>query len=190
MKSRWTTCWGFLLLVWVLGACNPYYHSDHLPDLCRGKDAICHKHSLKTWKAFLRGTGLDGISVPGIYCGTCFYEGGYYDPHYPHRGIVLIDQTNGRRYFDALFSFFSEENPCRIQSIDSIRKAMHPTLYAADHELNWSREIAWTLLNPNVESDQIIYYLRKDRSDDERIFLIGVWNDKNHRVFCRLKKSQ
>jgi len=41
-----------------------------------------------------------------------------------------------------------------------------------------------------IEMDNVLmYYLRKDHSDNERIILIGVWNDKNQRVFCRLKKA-
>lgn len=189
-KSKLAAFWGLAVLLWFLGGCNPYYHGDTFPDPCSDNGDSCHAPSLKIWKAFLRSTGLDGISLPGVYCGTCFHEGDYHNPYYPHRGVVLIDQKNGRRYFDALFSFYPEENSCCEQDIDSIRNAMIPTLYSAAHEINWNRDVAWVLLNPGVESSHMKYYIRKKQTDDDRLFLIGIWKGEGNRVFCRLKRIQ
>ena len=142
-------------MTWI----EKYNHSNRLPDPCGELGDCCHAPSRDIWEDFLTSTGLDGMSLLGAYCGTCFHEARYHDPYFPHRGVVLIAQKDGKRYFDALFSFYAGEDYCSGQSVDTARSRLIHTLYAADHEINWNRKVAWVLLNTGVERDHITYYI-------------------------------
>lgn len=177
---------GVIGLIWFFYACNPFYRASPIPDLCTPADS-CQIPSLRIWEAFKGGTGLDDMPLPGIYCGDCFFEGKQYDPLMPHRGIVLIDMINEQCFFDALFSFYPQYDSCQPEVVIPVRKALYSNLNAPGHELNWEPDLAWVLLNPEVERDHILYYLRQAQSSRE-ILLIGVWQAGFQPIFCRLKR--
>jgi hypothetical protein len=191
MKSNLHKLLSLSLTICFLGDCSALYHKGRILNPCGKKGDYCNSPSLKIWKKFYKGTGLDGISVPGVYHGTCFHEADYRDPFYPHRGVVLIDEKNGKRYFGAWFMFYPEGNPYKYLNVSALRRTMLLRLYREDHEIEWNRDHAWILLNPGMEKYyQVNYFIRKDVEDDKKMFLIGFWRGPGYRVFCELELSE
>ena len=182
---------GLTILLCFLGACGTIYHKGQILDPCGKKGDYCNAPSLRIWEKFSEGTGLNGITVPGVYHGTCFHEADYRDPFYPHLGVVLIDEKKGKRYFGGWFIFYPEGNPYKDSDIEVIRRTMYLRLYSDDHEIKWNRNYAWIFLNSEMDTyHHVNYFIRKDLEDDKKLFVVGFWRGEGYRVFCELELSE
>lgn len=189
MRANFIKVLGLFMMIFCLGAYVSYQKSC-FPNACGQKGQHCQTPALKIWHQFCESAGLAVMPASGVYSGTCFHEADNRDPHYPHHGVVLIENVNGKRHFGGEFSFFAEKNPYENLNIKTARVRM-PWFYDADHEIQWKEDHARILLNADMAiHDRVNYFLRKSHEDDDMLLLIGYWKGAAYRVFCELKMNE
>lgn len=189
MTSKLIPFLGLLLMICSLGA-STFDQEECYPNACGQKGQYCQTPALKIWHKFCESAGHAARPVSGVYSGICFHEADNRDPFYPHHGVVLIDNVNGKRHFGGEFSFFAETNPYRELDVKAARTRM-PWFYAADHEIRWKNDHARILLNPERESyEHVNYFIKKGHEDNDMLLLIGYWKGAAYRVFCELRMNE
>lgn len=189
-KSVLTNTIAFAAIVFCLGLSHASDRKTCFPNACGRTSQYCQTPSLRIWHQFCESTGLAARPAFGVYSGTCYHEAPNRDPYYPHHGVVLIDNVNGRRHFGGEFSFFAEENPYKDLDVATAKTKM-PWFYADDHEITWNKDHERILLNPELGTqDHINYFVRKSMEDKKTLLLVGYWKGPGHRVFCALKMNE
>ena len=177
-------------IIFCLGASHAPDRLSCFPNACGGKGQYCQAPSLKIWHQFCESTGMTVRPASGVYSGTCFHEAPNRDPYYPHHGVVLIDNVNGKHHFGGEFSFFAKENPYKNVDVMAA-KMMMPWFSGDDHEIMWHENYARILLNSERDTyGNVNYFFKNNYEDDDILLLIGYWKGAGYRVFCELKINE
>lgn len=189
MTSKLIPFLGLFLMICCLGA-STFDQEECYPNACGQRGQYCQTPALEIWHKFCESAGHAALPASGVYSGICFHEADNRDPYYPHHGVVLIENVNGKRHFGGEFSFFAEKNPYKELDVDAARIRM-PWFHAADHEIRWNSDHARILLNPERQSyEHVNYFLKKAPENNDMLLLIGYWKGAAYRVFCELKMNE
>jgi hypothetical protein len=168
-----------LLLCFILLASLRAGHAEGLPtNVCLGR--FCGPAQQGIWNRFEGGTGLNLQLVPSVYSGTCYHNSPAYNPHTPHFGGVLIDESKGRVVFDGRFSFYEQQHPYTHLSVEAARKRFGET-----------RELALFDTFAYAEADNSLkpfrYWFRQD-ADNDSLLLVGYFGYR-HTILCALDRN-
>lgn len=150
------------------------------PNPCYGG---CNAFQNKLVKEFTK-SGTLPEKRPAVYSGVC-HHAGLYDPDVEHHSVVLLDETEGKTMFSAIFSFFEGYNAFENWTVDIARKEMSP--YWRDHgDVTAGDNTLRVVINDNEGYPVYFYWMRQNPRTKELLFItyMGAVN----KAFCRLRQ--
>lgn len=146
-------------------------------NVCLG--GFCGPAQEEIWNRFQGASGLDSDLIPSVYSGICHHNSPSLDPDVRQFGAILLDQADGRVFFDGKFSFHKRRHPYAHLNVEAARRR-----FPEHHLVTLYDRFAYADASDTMKPFR--YWFRQEAAT-EGLLLVGFFG-YIHTILCALDR--